>query len=421
MGEKLVFVPNSGIQKAGRAKQGVVSALFQSDKQQRKLAMNQAQLLQEQSLTNDQLDVHAVLHQYELSLVVGRGANWNALQVSLGQVGVTVHAAVNGQVKLTSGKHTLGHVYLGDARFQPIANQPINALNTVHTRRGGLHPREYVLLATSNQFVRRYVVRGISLSDAINLTQKSNLAAPEQSATAVGREVHTYQGPNDHQPRSYQHPVQVGQALTNNQQILSHTRGWSKRFISTGVSNRTVFSTQGKPFHSLYGAVVVDLAFVPETSIFDIHRNDLIAPVLGFQANSLGNNAQPTLGGMQGKSLQGEKFLALRDVVRTRELLIKGQIARAALIKRNQGTVILAVPSSREYGQTQAAIEGPIQALLGHVVNQDHLNYALNGIYWHVFEFDTVNNCQLAFNALAARVGRLMVKKYTFDAPPGML
>ena len=236
---------------------------------------------------------------------------------------IRLHGTVNG-----IGEDLLGTLYLAGRRFEAMAAQPPGVVHRVYQRRG--QPNRHYVLLDSGIFVRRYVIRGLNNDDVWNLNQGLPLQAAEQDNRAHQNEV----GNN-------RHALNAGGHMLVEQQIVSHTRGWKKRFISTGISNRPAISTWGVAFHSIYGAVVIDLAMVPRDQIFDVHKPEQAARVFGVPVeNIVAPGAQH---GSPANDHQGELYLGLRDVLRTRELLIKNSVPFAAVYGPRRQRRLLAV------------------------------------------------------------------------------
>jgi hypothetical protein len=228
----------------------------------------------------------------------------------------------------------LGTVFLGDARFTELRPQPPNLLNTVYVLGRVVNKGQklelqadanhtnahFVWLPNSQTYVRRFVTRGLNHNDVVNIMHASDLGAPVQVVTAQKQEL------DSKEPE--RHHVKEGAVLTEQQQILSHTRGWQKRYISTGVSGRPVFSTRGTEFMSIYGTAVIDLAKVDSSTVFDIHSPIAVNNLMHWDASKVVNSKGP---GNHSTTLKGEEFLALRDVLRTRELLIKFRVPIGAV------------------------------------------------------------------------------------------
>jgi hypothetical protein len=239
-------------------------------------------------------------------------------------------------------EYTLGTVLFGDSRFTLAKIQPSGALNQVYVRgkvigdaivSDGVSGRHYIRLSNSDSYVKRYVVRGINHQDAAALDGRQNLTAPVGGDTANNSELRSSK-------KTGRHDTQQGKPLTEKQQMISHARGWQKRYISTGVSKRDAYSTRGEKFDGIYGAVLVDLAMVPEKTIFDLHTPAAAQKLLSLNAMTVESAGGPGLG---TKTIEGEEFLALRDVLRTRELLIKKSVPVEAVRKHDLGKCITGI------------------------------------------------------------------------------
>lgn len=296
--------------------------------------------------------------------------------------------------------YNLGTVLFGDTRFTLLAPQPANVVNQVYVRGRvmGLpprivtagSPRHYVLLTNSNTYAKRFVVRGINHEDAAALGGNQKLMAPVTGDQAGDFEISdpkplppALEGKN----LSGRHPKATGDNLTSKEQIVSHTRGWQKRFISTGVSKREAYSTRGVKFDGLYGAVLIDLAKVDVTKIFDLHTPAAVSTVLGLDAMKVSTATDP---GLDVKSTDDEEFLALRDVLRTRELLIKKEVPALAVLKSDLGKRIVGVGSYSKIDEKALVSRLETLDAWKYSPQTDLIEYkGLSNRYWFFMRFTT--------------------------------
>jgi hypothetical protein len=298
-------------------------------------------------------DAHPILHAYEKAHLQ-HGKDWHDLADALlkrcqGQIQFSkdpwsVDLMRDDSVQILARhstergvQHTLvvlGSVAFGSFRFRPISVQPAGARSTVVERiaEPGKH---YIYVPNTDTYVRRFVARGLNQSDALNLDLRQDLQAPH-AGNAQKREIYS-------SAQASRHRVLEGTALLTAQQLLSHTRGWQKRFISTGVSNQPALSTRGLPFSSVFGAVTIDLAMVDPGTIFPLNSHLAAERLLGGGVTALNvvkaREAQP----VGNRTLRDEKFLAMRDVLRTRELVIAGTVPHAAICAQRQAGVVLGI------------------------------------------------------------------------------
>ena len=209
----------------------------------------------------------------------------------------------------------MGRVYAGDSRFEALGApaQPANRQNDVYIRRGAPN-QHYIRYQRGGawRFVRRYVVRGLNQGDSVQIAGGNALQAPH-AGNAHANEILSAE-------HSGKHNVAVGTALTDAQQVLSHTRGWRKRFISTTTTNRPAYSTRGEEFRSVFGKAIVDLAFVPGADIFDLHAPNALNV---FHTDGASLHTAAHVASAAHRSFHDEELLAARDVVRTREVLLR--------------------------------------------------------------------------------------------------
>lgn len=399
-----------------------VERLFGVNKTTRKQRANQAEASLIQNLANraPNASAHPELHRYERDHLEG-GGNWPRLKATLllrfrGVLAINEVATQADFVATVGGiPARIGIAYLGEGRFAPLAVQPFANNPTVYERRGDPHHRHYVLLPTSNTHVKRFVTRGLSYLDAMRLSTAQGLISVVNTQQAQLSEV-----------GGAKHGHGAGTVLTEDEQILSHTRGWggNKRYISTGVSNRPAFSTRGTQFMSMYGSVVVDLAQVPLASVFDVHRNDVASARIGLPTTDVLNNGHHTGTG----DLAEERYLALRDVIRTRELLIKATVPFVSVQKQSLGARLIGIGSvtNGEHNGALNQIRGLAPGIVAHLVSDDKLTFRdphNANRRWHLFEFSNAASCLVAYNSLVLVGGQIKVRfhKYLPVRPAGMV
>lgn len=213
---------------------------------------------------------------------------------------------------------SFGTLYVADSRFVDAGVRDTGLQAEVYVDRDGPEGRHYIKLPDGS-FVKRFVMRGLSAYDAMRLWGYQSLTP-----------TYTHPGIVDQVEKRVDRHGTTVRNLDLSEQVLSHTRGWKKRFISTGTSERNVYSTRGTQFKSLYGAAVVDLArLVNQQSIVDVHQPEVAARHLGNAEDLLTYGTERTEVGLS--DIDKQKYMGLRDVVRTRELLIHGDIDYAAV------------------------------------------------------------------------------------------
>jgi hypothetical protein len=429
MRDKFLFEPNARVQASHQAIQGLVQGYFTQDKTARKAAVGAAQGTMAASLPGGNANAtHAALHNFERAyLQVG---DWQALrqlilnnhpvnslpgQVTFGEMtGNITRGSVEIYAKVAGQTRNVGTVYFGESRFAELDPQPGGALVTVYKRRGDVSNRHYIFLPNSNTYVKRFVTRGLNGFDGMNLSQNLPMVAALVGAAAQPGEV-----------GGDKHPVLAGTALTIEQQALSHTRGWAgaKRFISTGVSNRAAYSTRGTEFISMFGLVTIDLAMLPGIAIYDVHRPDTAEATLGIPAvrvrDTVGHHTN-------AGDLDEQQYLGMRDVIRTRELLIHGQVPAAAVQSQSLGECLLGIGSQTGGGHNAApGLAAGLPAAFRIRMEQDHLNFRdrHTGRLWHFLSFPGPVQCNGAFHRLVVAANQAKVKfnKYDQVRPAGMV
>lgn len=322
-------------------------------------------------------NAHPILHAYEKAHLQ-HGKDWHDLvnkllsrcagQIRFSDDPSSVNLMRHDSIRILANHSTgpgqstlvvLGSVSFGSFRFQAIAPQPVGARSIVLERiaEPGKH---YIYAPTTDTYVRRFVVRGLNQADAFNLDLGQGLQAPHAGHAQL-REIRAVN-------QQSRHPVRVGVALRTSQQLLSHTRGWQKRYISTGVSNRPALSTRGTPFASVFGAVTIDLAMVPPQTIFPLDSHLAAERLLDGRVTALevvnAAAAQPA----GARTLQHEEFLAMRDVLRTRELVIAGAVPHAAVCAQRQVGVVLGIAG----GSGPQYDDHPAFAIPTHLWTRNH-------------------------------------------------
>ena len=231
-----------------------------------------------------------------------------------------------------SASVSIGKLYVDNSRFQEIATGEKGLLNKVFTRIGG-SPREYVGLpmGKSTVYVRRYVIRGLNVNDSENLSDKQGLQAASSDEELVHKETTAIASGRINR--------QHGTTMTVGEQLLSHTRGWNKRFISTTLTHKPITSTKGL-FNSAFGKILIDLAKIPPEDIFDIHTPTALQHygVYGGELKQL-----PSMKAQDQRSFFDETLLAAYDAIRTREVLIKGKIPFDSILCKSLGNLVVAV------------------------------------------------------------------------------
>jgi hypothetical protein len=380
-------------------------------------------------------EIHVALHAYEQTYL-HIGGDWGrfqgALKLRYPKTVELVKLSDKHELYFTSKFNGLrvlvGTIHVNDQRFELLPEQPEGRLVDVY-QRIGKPGRHYIKLSTSDTFVRRFVFRGLNASDCMALDSAQPLTAAYTDQRVSMPEMNKVDlGLNN------RYSYTKGHVLSVDEQILSHTRGWQKRFISTGVSpNRPAYSTRGTVFVSMYGTAYIDLAFVPNDSIYDVHRPDTSGNRLGIESKDLTtrDTAYPA------KNHADEKYLALRDTIRTRELLIKGSIPNNAVKKVSEGLRILGICyiEARDY-EAHKSHGGlrvtKLSTVNGHITEDENLTFQIRGRYWHFFAFDSIVACQTGFDLLdtipvgtalsckgKTRVVKMKLNRYRHVVSPG--
>lgn len=299
-------------------------------------------------------------------------------------------------IELTLKSNDVGTVYLGNDRFVTYRTagsvQTYKLRNDAKDKLGQI--REYVQATNDGtivSYVRRFVLRGLNLADAwAYASQKQLIPAHPTDPKCVD---------NEHDPKmNGRHPTpNIDQPLNDAQQIISHTRGWRKRLISTVPSEREIYSTRGAPFDGNTGVATIDLAQVLEakTAIRDVHCIAYASSVYGYVPDNIikatapdtpPNITTPT-------NYDCQKFRGYRDVIRTREVLVAGDVPYAAVIATPSGKYIVAAAALKS--SEANSIENEIKtAAPAGLLAQVTMNYKLYDHYHTYAVLDTNTNAQ---------------------------
>jgi hypothetical protein len=266
-------------------------------------------------------------------------------------------------ITVREGAIPLGQLFVANSRFVELDNQEPGLRATVFVDREKPGGKQYIQLP-DDTFTKRYVMRGLSGYDGMRLTTHQPLlstfdsALRDQSETSAGRH-----GPG-------------AAPLTATEQVISHTRGWKKRFISTGASKRDVYSTRGTQFQSLFGSAVIDLArLTVQPNIVDVHRADVATAHLGDPDELVTHGTDRDELGVT--ELEKQKYLGLRDVVRTRELLISGLIDYAAVRTHAAGRSLVGLGAKTRRDETDLGnwLEDNRRYLAPSIISHEVHNY----------------------------------------------
>ncbi len=442
MRDKFVFVPGVGLTPKNAGRAAGIAQVFGDTKARQKVYSNQLNTKYLQDLATWQanpggVSAHPILWNYEKDYL-NSGGNWPRLKKILL---IRYTGSIQFQVNLAAGEERiystdavpelLGIVYLSSSRFIPMPLQPMGVVNTVYVRRNK-PPRHYVLLPTSGTYTRRFVTRGLNASDGMNYTNGHSLEAPHYDPAHPDQVI---QGETQADSAS-RHPVVFAPAtnLTENQQIMSHARGWKKRYISTGVSNRPAISTRGVQFFSMYGTAVIDLAKVNLNTVFDLHRPDTAQQFTGLSATDVTTAANH---GHPGGNYAGEQFLGLRDILRTRELLIKGSVPVAALCANSQGAKLVGINSSTNglHNQVPGLVNNLSTIVKNAIIQSESLTFRINNLKWHFYAFANTLHANLFVANISPSLtlvppppllptpghGIVQFNKYQHTQPTGMI
>ena len=440
MREKYSFVPSQNPPLAVAVIQNLVVQFFTQQKVARTAAAAAASTAQQNALgALGGASAHPVLNAYEKAhLAIGSKTLLELfaelkrfMQQQAGGAGSNLTYRPNG----VQGAHDLlarpdqangqrgvaatiiGTIFEGDNRFAPVNPAVVGVLNPLFHRIG--QPQRHYIQLPDGTFLRRFVTRGLNQNDSLNLMINGPLGAPCPNAQATLQDVASPQKPSRHGL-----PLVVGANMPVNDQVLSHTRGWQKRFISATTTQRPVFSTRGEQFRSLFGAVLIDLAQVPTNAIFDLHRPDRVNTYLGFSAQTIVDTANPEP--PHPRTIADERFLAARDIVRTREVLIHFQVPNQAVDSTPGQICVLGICGNDQ--NTPAFAQIIVRDVSGRaIVNSETPEYKWRDRWWTFLEFGNNADAVHARNVVLARIpdflgpapgfGYLLFRQYAMPNP----
>lgn len=230
-------------------------------------------------------------------------------------------------------------VYFDDDRVQKLPSQAGQTNEVYAFRASPTHD-------TSIQFVkdchgvliRRFALRAISEDDKKNLdagkgitakmlNPKNNITYKEQAnyswksgvptATPdnkLGGEAHTYASP--------------AVSITDEQAVFFQLQKGSQRYISLTTTKHKIYGNKGEPFlKDQNGYIVVDLARIPKEHIYDVHTAAGLSKAAGIPETVFKESISK-----EAANEITPQDRAARDTIRTREVLVRGAIARDAIV-----------------------------------------------------------------------------------------
>ena len=208
----------------------------------------------------------------------------------------------------------IGRVLVGNRRFFQIDAPTGLAHDKLYVQPGS--QVQYVRDG-GGHFVRRFVKRAIKDSDITSLNKGLAMRASVGPKSAAYDE--KTQKEKDNYPK---------RGTSTADKVFYHLQQGSGRFVSTTTTKHDIHGNTGKSFTDPgRGFVVIDLARIPQDSIRDVHTEKAIIQGIGTNETEFrnsfgqGNDDKPTR-------------RAIRDVVRTREVLVAGQVPYRAVIYR---------------------------------------------------------------------------------------
>ena len=223
-------------------------------------------------------------------------------------------------------------VFTGQHRFLVLDPQPARSVNTVLFKRD---TGKHYVQDRFNRYVRRYQTRCLNSGDRTGIRGgATTLISKDPGGVTTAKEVEKYPA---RAPRT-QVPVSFEDA------VFFHLQQGSKRFISMSQTKHAIYGNTGTSFYTRdYGLVSVDLAYVPKQTIVDVHNPQAAMAILGATPADVKS-------AMSGQDTRDEVKKAVRDVIRTREVLVLDNIPIEAI---------------HDFGAAQDA-NYPVNAALGH-------------------------------------------------------
>lgn len=213
-------------------------------------------------------------------------------------------------------------VYFNDARFVKTSEIVLGAgTGNEEVREIFAHREsgeEYVQDAF-DRYVRRYVHRALNKYDNPGAQQGVSINVDPRTKTNV----------DPPQPWS-QIAAQVPSMTRDEQyqEIRNHQRAKELQggspFISFGATDRPIFGSSAKPFEGEHGVATVDLAQISKNQVFDTHTPEALEEIHGIE------DPDPHMPFVEGSD-EVERNSAARDAMRTREVVVAGDIPNQAI------------------------------------------------------------------------------------------
>jgi hypothetical protein len=231
-------------------------------------------------------------------------------------------------------KNSQGHfvhiatVYFGDERFEaiPTENIILNQGTKDEERREIFKHREsgvHYVRDAHGLFVRRYVSRALNQFDN----------PPDGDGVQINADPRPKPGTKP--GSSKQTWAQIATLIPNmapdarNKEILNHQRGKEAQggspFVSFTTTKHPIFGSTAKKFGSGHSVATIDLAHIPRLKLFDTHTAAAMKRIYAI------DDPVPDMPYAEGVKLY-ERNSAARDAMRTREIVVAGDIPLEAII-----------------------------------------------------------------------------------------
>jgi hypothetical protein len=172
----------------------------------------------------------------------------------------------------------------------------------------------------------------------------------------------------------------------------------------------------------VFGAVTIDLAMVDPRTLFPLNSHLAAERLLSGEVTALNvvnaDVAQP----VGDRTLLDEEFLAMRDVLRTRELVIAGTVPRAAVCAQRQAGVVLGIARGGGRLGRHPAEAIPLDQ---RSASNERLSYpwmrpgGRGAKWWWFFAYATPALANKAAESLGESVERHIFGMYAPVCPPG--
>jgi hypothetical protein len=213
------------------------------------------------------------------------------------------------------GEVTLGTVYLNDARFVKSSEVVLPSREVREVFKHRESGKEYVQ-DVANVFVPRIVSRALNEYD-----NPSNNSGVSIKADGRSRK-------QDNKPwKDVATDLLTASPRERDEEVFKHQRQKEAQggspFVSMTTTKHPIFGSTGKLFEGKDGVATIDLAQISKSKVIDTHDPKAYKRISGV------DEPDPTMSFAQTPEF--EKNVAARDAMRTRELVIAGDVPDEAI------------------------------------------------------------------------------------------